>query len=184
MDDPSSVPPRQDRISAEPSRPPRGLLAALSIFLLSFAVLQGLYSQHSGGALERFFVETLGSDPAVLLIQILTPEVHARADGARILATGGGISIRAGCEGSEVFFLLVSAFLTVPLPWRSRLAGLLAGALLVAALNQCRILALFYSFRANRELFDLLHTIVAPIVLIALTGLFFHAWLQRTPRTA
>ena len=182
MDEVRSVPPQQEPIPEGPSRHPRGLLAALAIFLLSFAALQGLYSHNSGGVAERIFVETLGSHPAVLLINVITPDIHAQAKGARILATGGGINIRAGCEGSEVLFLLVSAFLAVSLPWGRRLTGLITGAVLLLVLNQCRILALFYSFRSNRELFDLLHTIVAPIVLISLTGLFFHAWLQQTPR--
>jgi exosortase/archaeosortase family protein len=160
----------------------RSILVVLAIFLLTFAILQGLYGLAAGGAVERFFVETIGSRPAVALIHLLTPEINATAKGARILAPGGGINIRSGCEGSEILFLLLAVFLSVAMPWRSRLTGIALGVGLVIVLNQCRILALFYAYRADRAFFDLLHTIVAPVVLIAATGLFFHAWLQFSRR--
>lgn len=168
-----------DPVFAEPRPKPRGVVVTLLIFMAVFASLQGLYGLAAGGPVERFFVETLGSRPAAALIHVLTPEIQAQTNGARIVAPGGGIHIRTGCEGSEIMFLLAAAFLAIAMPWRMRLGGFIVGAVLVMVLNQCRILALFYTYRSNRELFDLLHTVVAPIVLIAITGLYFHAWLQR-----
>lgn len=164
--------------NAVPSRSPHSLALALAVFLGVFALLHVLYQRDAGGAVHRIFIETVGTQPAAALIRTLTPSIDARAAGSRIAAPGGGINILAGCEGSEVLFLLTAAFCAVHLPLRRRLVGLLLGAALVVALNQCRILALFYAYRANRDLFDLLHTIIAPLVLVGLTGLFFHAWLR------
>lgn len=163
---------------AKPTRP-RSLAMALAVFLGVFALLQLLYQQDAGGTVHRFLIETVGTQPAAALIRMLTPSIEARAAGSRIAAPGGSINILAGCEGSEVLFLLTAAFCAVRLPLRRRLAGLLLGAGMIVALNQCRILALFYAYRADRELFDLLHTIIAPLVLVGLTGVFFHAWLHR-----
>ena len=183
MDAPSTSRPdaRQWTADAEPSRP-RSLALALAVFFGVFALLQLLYQRDAGGAANRFFIETIGTQPAAALIRTLTPSIGARAAGSRVAAPGGGINILAGCEGSEVLFLLTAAFCAVRLPIRRRLAGLLLGAALVVALNQCRILALFYAYRADRDLFDLLHTIVAPLALVGLAGLFFHAWLHHATR--
>lgn len=47
---------------------------------------------------------------------------------------------------------------------------------LVFGLNQVRLLALFYSYRENRTLFDQLHGLVMPLLLVvAAIGLF--VWL-------
>ena len=78
-----------------------------------------------------------------------------------------------------MLFLLIAAFASAQLPWRARLGGLLAGTLLVFVLNQGRILALFYAYRSDKALFDLLHGTVAPLLLIALSSLFFLFWLAR-----
>ena len=79
-----------------------------------------------------------------------------------------------------VFSMLGAAFVVFAMPWRARLLGIVAGCVWVLVLNQARILALFYAFRSDRELFELLHNTAAPLLMIVLTGLFFHVWLQRT----
>ncbi len=158
---------------------------ATSIVLSAvFAALQGLYGMATGTWVQRLFIETLGSQPAAVLINLVTPDVHAHAVGARLAAPGGGINIRGGCEGTEVLFLLLGAFAAIQMPWRRRLAGMALGALLVFSLNQARILSLFYAFRADRQLFDLLHTIVAPIVFIALIALYFYVCIHHDQRLA
>ena len=65
------------------------------------------------------------------------------------------------------------------MPWRARLGGVLVGTVLVFVLNQGRILALFYAYRSDKPLFDLLHGTLAPLLLIALSALFFLFWLKR-----
>lgn len=150
-----------------------------TLFVAVYLLLNGLYGQATGTALERFFVETLGSQPVAALLRWLTPEIAAQASGARITAPGGGLNIRNGCEGVDLYILLLSAFAAAPLAWRPRISGLLLGLGLAALLNQARILALFHAFRSDKALFDLLHTTALPIVLIVLIGLYFHVWLSR-----
>jgi hypothetical protein len=53
---------------------------------------------------------------------------------------------------------------------------------LVFALNQTRIVGLFYAFRHDREQFDLLHTVVMPLVMVLVLGAFFFVWLGRVGR--
>jgi len=158
--------------------PPRPLamLRRAAVFLAAFALLQGLWGATRGTIVERFVIDHMTVGSAVMLINVFTPQVNAVAVGTRIRAPGGGINILNGCEGVEVLFLLIAALCVIPLPLPRRLLGLGAGVLFVFVINQLRILALFYAYRADKTLFGLLHGTVAPIVLIALTVLFFLAW--------
>ncbi len=154
------------------------------LFLAVFAALQALWAAGRGSWIERLWIEDLTVNSATLIINALSPAVHAQAQGSRIAAAGGGLNILQGCEGVEVVFMLAAAFVAFPMGARLRLYGLACGLVWVFALNQLRILALFYAFRNDRQLFDLLHTTVAPLVLVVLTGLFFHLWAARAQRAS
>jgi len=112
-----------------------------------------------------------------MLVNLLTPSVHVQAVEFTLRAPGGGLNILNGCEGMEALLLLFAAFAVAPLQWRSRLRGFLVGTLVVFAVNQARILTLFYAYRADHTLFDPLHSIVTPIgVVLAVAG-YFYGWL-------
>jgi exosortase/archaeosortase family protein len=142
------------------------------VFLLSVAALQWGWSLARGTALERAVIDQATVRLAVALIGQLTPQVHASAIGSRISAPGGGINVYNGCEGTEVLFLVVAALLAYPLAWRWRLGGVVSGTALVFGLNQARLLALFYSYRSDRALFDQLHGLIAPLLLIVASLVF------------
>jgi exosortase/archaeosortase family protein len=152
----------------------RGLL-----FLLVFAALHLGWECARGTALEYRIIHDGTVQPAVHVISLLTPRVHAHAAGFAILAPGGGINILNGCEGIDVMFLLLAAFAVAPLSMRARLAGALWGTGLVFVANQLRIIALFYAYRADHALFYPLHATVAPMTLVLVVGAFFYVWLNR-----
>lgn len=158
---------------------PPGSLRSGLVFVLIFLALHGLWDQARDTAVERLWIETATVKSAVALLNLISPEVQAVAQGSRIKAPGGGINVLNGCEGTDILFLLTAAFLAFRMPWRKRLAGLGLGVVLVQLLNQMRILALFHAYRDDRELFDLLHTVVAPLVLLAVAAAYFHAWTYR-----
>lgn len=158
---------------------PRPLWLQALLFGAVFVLLQSGYGAVRSTWAERLVIDTLTVKTAAWSIHTITPEVAVEAVGTRLKAPGGGINIINGCEGTEVLFLLIAAFASAQLPWRARLGGLLAGTLLVFVLNQGRILALFYAYRSDKALFDLLHGTVAPLLLIALSALFFLFWLAR-----
>lgn len=161
----------------EPVRPWPAWLRVV-IFVVCYAALQGLYARSAGTAVERFFLIEAGSKPATQLINLLHPDIGAHVKASRIVAPGGGINIANGCEGTDIYFLLVAAFIAAPLGWRRRAAGLALGTALAFALNQARIVALFHAFRSDRAWFELLHTTVLPVLLVAAIGLYFHAFLR------
>ena len=158
---------------------PRPLWLQALLFGAVFFVLQAGYGAVRDTWVERLVIDTLTVKTAAWSIRTLTPDVAVEAVGSRLKAPGGGINIINGCEGTEVLFLLYAAFASALLPWRARLTGVLAGTALVFLLNQGRVLALFYAYRSDKALFDLLHGTVAPLLLIALSALFFLYWLGR-----
>lgn len=163
------------------SRPPSLRRAAL--FLALFVGLQLLWGKHRGTAIERAIIDGATVGTAVALIDALTPAVNARAEGARIRAAGGGLNIRNGCEGLDIAFLMIAGILALPMPPKRRVTALALGILLAFALNQARVLALFYANRSDRALFELLHGTLAPVVLVAAAVLFL-ACLARAPDPA
>ena len=164
----------------EPPQVPYPLWFSLALFLGIFAVLQWAWSESRDTWVERLVIHEATVKPAAALIQILTPQANAKPVSSSIKAPGGGLNILNGCEGTEVMFLLIAAFAAVRLGWRHKLIGLALGLVLIFALNQARILALFYAFRNERSLFDLLHTTILPAVLIAAVALYFYAVLHRS----
>jgi len=162
--------------------PPRSLRNTLLIFIAVFALLQWGWSVARDSWLERLVVHQATVVPAAALVRLLTPEIPARAVAASIKAPGGGINILNGCEGVEVMFLLAAALAAVRLSWRHRSLGLVLGVALIFALNQARILTLFYTYRTDRGLFDALHTAVLPVLLVAATAAHFHAVLHYSRR--
>lgn len=161
-----------------PPRVPQSLWLAALIFIGVFALLQWCWGEARDTWVERLVIHEATVKPAVALIRLISPKIPAIPVGASIKAPGGGLNIMNGCEGTEVMFLLAAAFAALRLPWRRKLTGLALGLTLVFVLNQGRILALFYAYRAERGLFDALHTLILPVLLIALVTLYVHAFLH------
>ena len=69
-----------------------------------------------------------------------------------------------------------------PIAWSARGTGVLLGIVLVLAVNQARILSLFYAASVSHHLFDTLHETVAPIAVILVVAGYFYGWLLRTIR--
>jgi hypothetical protein len=54
----------------------------------------------------------------------------------------------------------------------------------VYTLNLIRILALFYAHHADSALFDMLHGIVTPVLMVLSIAAFYYVWLHRVYRGA
>lgn len=154
-------------------------LARAAVFLTIFAVLQGWYSISARGTwIERMVINQITVKSAAAVIQILDPATGVLPIGSRLQAPGGGINIINGCEGVDVLFLMTAAMLVAPIPLKARLSGIMFGVLVVLGLNQVRVIGLFYAFRVDRNLFDMLHGVVAPLTLIAAVAGCFLGWLS------
>lgn len=142
------------------------------------------YDACRGSDFEHFILGDLTVTPTAMVINFLTPSVNVKALGNQLIAPGGGITVLKGCEGTEIMFMLVAAFTAIVMPWQRRLSGLCFGVLLVFCLNQVRLVTLFYVFRNEPSLFNLLHGTVGPIVLILCVAIYVFYWMGDSPEAA
>jgi exosortase family protein XrtM len=173
--------PNADEWEKQPSPPPKSpsLIVQALMFLLVFAIMQISWLFVRDHSIGHFIRGDLTVKPAVTLINTLTPTIHASAFGNQIKANGGGLVVKLGCEGVEALFILIAALVNAPLSRAAKFKGILWGTLLIYVFNQARILGLFYAFRADKSFFHFLHGTLAPLMLIAIAGLFFHWWLVK-----
>lgn len=143
------------------------------LFLALFFALQASWIAARGSAFERWLIEDVNVRSSVSLIHLVTPRLGAAAEGPSIVAPGTRLNVSNGCEGTEILIPLLAALLAYPFAWQTRLVGLAAGTLWVFALNQARVLGLFYVFRDDPALFGHLHGFVTPLLLILGVVWFF-----------
>lgn len=149
----------------------------LALFAAAFALLQLAWQALRGTRVEWIVVHDCTVGPAVALVNWLTPSVHARAVKFSMAASGGGINIVNGCDGTEVAFMMTAAFLVARGASIARLIGFLFGIIIVFLVNQVRILVLFYAYRAGGTWFDTLHGSVTPVAVILVVSFYFYGWL-------
>lgn len=156
------------------------MIARALIFLAVFGALQLGWQLLDGSPLYHAVIDQGVVVPAAALGRALTPEMGVHAVGNHLRENSGGLNIVNGCDGMETLFLLFAGFAVAPLSWRSRLGGILAGIAVVYGLNLVRILALFYARGSDMELFDLLHGIVTPAIMVLAIAAFYYVWLRRS----
>ena len=157
------------------------LLIFVALFVVAFFGCEILYMQSHGTGFERMFIDTLTVKPSAALINWFTPDEHVIAQGPRLVSPLARLSVLNGCEGTEAMFLLIAAITAFAAPWRHKVIGMLSGIVLVYVLNQLRIVVLYYSFRADQALFDLIHGAVGPGIIVLVACSFFFWWLKQVP---
>jgi exosortase/archaeosortase family protein len=148
-------------------------------FVIVFATLQLGWQTMSGSACGQLLINQGIVTPAVSLVHLITPNLEARGVGNRLWETRGGINIVNGCDGTETLWMLIAAFLVAPIPFKARISGILIGIPLVCVLNMGRVLALFYAHHTSSELFDFLHGIVTPVLMVLSVAAFYYVWIHR-----
>jgi exosortase/archaeosortase family protein len=153
----------------------------IALFLLIYGSLHWAYQSLRSSVFDPWFIHTLTVAPAAALLDGLWPADLVRAIGPRLAWPGGRLTLLAGCDGFEVMSLFAAAVLVADLSWRRGLVALGVGCVAVWALNQARIVALYWAFRYEREWFDAIHTLWGPLLLIsAVTALY--AWAVMKPK--
>lgn len=146
-------------------------------FAFVFAVLMGGFEAVRGSAFERVLVEDVMLRPTVTLLNTVTPRESVRLAG-RVLVSPDGANLRVvrGCEGIEMFVLLIAAIVAFPATPAQRLRGLAEGALLAYALSVLRLMALHYVLRYSPSGWEALHGLVLPLGPLLLLALYFLHW--------
>ncbi len=146
-------------------------------FALLFALLTTGFEASRGSTFEQFVVADLILTPAAEAINFVTPEqrieVHERT---LISAQGSRLHITRGCEGIEMFLLLISAVAAFPAPLSRRLLGLILGSALAYVLSIGRLMALQYILSYWPAAWEGAHGLILPLAPIVLIAVFFLWW--------
>lgn len=153
-------------------------IARAGAFLALFTALQGLWQLSSATTDGRLLIGQAVVAPAVHLIGLMSPGLHAHAEGRIIWAGGAGLDVINGCDGMAALWLLVAACAIAPLARRQRLTAALLGIPIVYAANQARLIAMVYALRADRMGFELLHGLVGPIFMVLTIAGYFFIWID------
>lgn len=125
---------------------------------------------------HRFLVE-----PAVWLIQLLSPQEQVTGRDNLLLAPHSTLEIVRGCDGAGAVFLLAAAILAFKAPGPLKVQGLVLGTGLLVALNYARIVGLYFLSAHASGAFLVVHSYLAPTFIILLSCCAFAVWMRKVP---
>lgn len=146
-----------------------------------FTALQAAMIASDDTPISRLLIDQATVRVAAAILDQVFPHDGVRAEASTIISSRVRMSVLRGCEGTEILFLVIAASVALPASWRARAAAMAGGLVLAYALNQLRVLALYYTVRDAREWFELVHGYLAPTFLIVAVALFFWWWAARQP---
>jgi exosortase family protein XrtM len=149
-------------------------------FLVFFAVLMGAFEASRGTAAERFLVVDCILGPTAGLIQAAAPHEQVTLVGRTLSSPGSKLRVTRGCEGVEIFLLLLAAILAYPARWQAKLRGLGIGCVLAYLLSVSRLVALHFTLRYAPTAWEALHGLVLPLGPIIAMTLYFMYWSARS----
>jgi len=147
-------------------------------FLIGFAVLMIVFEViYQGFLLENPIFEPwlkLNAKISGLLLQVLGEDISIL--GTRLFSPRSGVDIRAGCDAVEPIALFSFAALAFPVAWSRRFKVVGLGLIALLALNQVRIVSLYYFQIHSTELFDAAHIFIWPMFFIAVAAGMWAFW--------
>ncbi|MGO9634958.1 MAG: hypothetical protein ACLPX1_13830 [Steroidobacteraceae bacterium] len=165
-------------------KPGSPTLAFAIRFFVFFALLMGAFEASRGSAVERFLVEDCILKPVVALIHAVAPNESVELAGRTIRSPTSRLNVTRGCEGIEIFLLLVAGVLAFPASWKARAKGLGIGFVLAYLLSLSRLVALHFTLRYDPGAWEALHGLVLPLGPIVLITFYFMFWSGKIPLTA
>jgi exosortase family protein XrtM len=149
----------------------------LLLFIGCYVVLEVCYLLIPDSALATLY-HYLILVPVVWLTQPFDGADGLHAAGNTLVSKHVALAVVRGCDGAGFLFLLIAAIVATQSVSRRKWSGCLLAAGLVYLMNEVRIAALYTVERVRPDLFTVLHVYILPLLLIALSALFFMSWLQ------
>jgi exosortase H (IPTLxxWG-CTERM-specific) len=174
---PSRAPAAAVRTGAGVIRPGKFALVFAICFLIGVGVLLTPPAQKIDVQFSRALVQVASG-------VINTFGGKALVQGAVLRDPVGGFAVemRDGCNAVNVTFLLWSAVLAFPASFKQKMMGLLAGSLIIQALNIVRFISLFYIGQHSMTWFDFAHGYLWETLLVLDTMVVFWLWVNRVFR--
>jgi exosortase family protein XrtM len=117
------------------------------------------------------------------LIHLIAPLEQVSAVQNHLQSPHADLEIVRGCDGAGALFLVMAAILAFPASVKRKIIGLVLGVGLMYSLNLIRISGLYFVVAYHNDWFTVIHTYLAPTLLIIIACLFFAwwAWGSSTP---
>jgi exosortase/archaeosortase family protein len=141
------------------------ILMAGFFFIIGFTPLQNIID-----------VNGLYTKGVVLITAKILSALHisASCEGSIIHLPAISLDVRFGCNGLEAVMIYSVAVLAFPAPWIKKVCGIIAGFLIIQAINILRIVGLAYAGVYFQNIFHYIHIYVAQGIMIAIAlGTFF-----------
>lgn len=132
----------------------------LRFLALFFSVLLVLFLAELTPPVQKMVVlpwTSLLASVSAFIVRLFDANALSYGKVLQDMRSGSGISIEAGCNGVEACIVLIAAILAYPAPWRSKIPGLLIGALAIQGLNVVRVISLFYLVQWSQPAFEFAH---------------------------
>lgn len=156
--------------------PKGGAVVALLIFALSYMALYWAYMAVPNWLLGDWIYHYGIVSTGAMLINALAPAEAVQAVANRIVSPRAVLEVVRGCDGAGVLFLLSAAMLAVRARWRQVVGGVAGALLFVYALNQARIVVLYFAVLNEGVWFTTLHSVVFPSLFVLLALAYFTWW--------
>lgn len=147
--------------------------------LLGFGLLRAPWVQPAVTALTNALVTA-----SAALINLAGGGALAQDDVMRSRATGFAVRMANGCNGVHVMIVLWSAMLAFPASTKQKIKGLLAGSLVIHAINLLRFISLFFLGQYAPAWFDFAHTYFWESMIMLDSLVIFWLWAQSVFRSA
>ena len=118
---------------------------------------------------------------ATSVINLLGEHVHRI--GTVISGTGFAVDIKNGCNGVEATVFIAAAMIAFEAPLKTRIIGIILGAVTIQLLNLVRIVSLYWIGVHRKEWFETFHLAVWQSVIFAVAILVFLQWTRRVQQT-
>lgn len=155
-------------------------------FIVFFGMIYGLF--HAAYMLlpdevlsDQIYPLAIGELSAAM-INVIDPQEQAVSERNMVMSRFVRLDIVRGCDGSGVWFLIIAAIFAFPASWRNRALGALLATLLVYAVNQVRIVGLYFVVARQESWFVTVHTLIAPTLIIVIVSAFFLWWASFSTR--
>jgi exosortase family protein XrtM len=110
------------------------------------------------------------------LIHLIAPLEQVSAVQNHVQSPHADLEVVRGCDGAGALFLVMAAILAFPASIKRKLIGLVLGIALMYSLNLLRISGLYFVVAYHNDWFTVIHTYLAPTLLIIIACLFFAWW--------
>ena len=110
------------------------------------------------------------------LIHFIAPMEQVSAVQNHLQSPVADLEIVRVCDGAGAVFLVMAAILAFPASVKRKLIGIVLGILLMYSLNLIRISGLYFVVAYHNDWFQIIHTYLAPTLLIIVACLFFAWW--------